>query len=126
MNLHSLLTSARTISTPAATMRTLASPTTDVPMPVAVWRTDLPANASGPLHTIDSDQLVVVVSGALEVRVDGRDFRVEQGDALKLPGGVARVIKAAGGAPASTLTVGQPAARAQVGENAPVAVPWTT
>lgn len=125
MTLHARLEEARTVGTPAATMRTLASPTTTPDLPLAVWRTDLPAGASGPEHVIDVDQFVVVLAGAVDVRVGDRSYVIGTGDGLKLPAGEVRVIAAAHGEPAATLTVGAPAARATVGDNEPVPVPWT-
>ena len=125
MTLHAPLDQARTLSTAAATMRTLASPTTTAALPLAVWRNDLPADATGPEHAIDVDQFVVVLSGAIEVRVGDDSYRVVTGDGLKLPAGAVRVIAAADGAPAATLTVGTPDARATVGDGDPVPVPWT-
>ena len=125
MNLLASLPAARSVTTAAATMRTLTSPTSTPQMPTAIWRTDLPAGASGPEHSIDSDQFVVVINGAIEVRIDDDDHVVGEGDGIKLPSGCTRVIKATDGAPASTITFGQPNARATVGENEPVLVPWT-
>ena len=119
------LGSARTVKTPAATMRTLTSPTSAPAMPVAIWRTDLPASATGPEHAIDTDQFVVVLSGTLDVRIADVDHRVAEGDGIKLPAGATRVIRSADGKPASTLTIGGADARATVGDNAPVPVPWT-
>lgn len=125
MNLLASLPLARSVTTPAATMRTMTSPTSTPPMPTAIWRTDLSAGTSGPEHTIDSDQFVVVISGAIEVRIGDDDHLVGEGDGIKLPSGLSRVITPANGAPASTITFGQPDAHARVGDNDPVLVPWT-
>jgi quercetin dioxygenase-like cupin family protein len=125
MTLHVPLEAARAVSTPAATMRTLASPTTAPDLDVAVWRTELPEGGAGPQHAIDGDQLVVVLRGALRVEIDGTPYDVPEGDAVKLPAGAVRAIAATGGAPATTLTVGRADARATVGDGDPVPVPWT-
>ena len=125
MNLLIDLDHTRCIATAAATMRTLASPTSDPAMPVAVWRTDLPAGSCGPEHTIDADQLVVVLSGAIDVRVGEHHHVVHAGDGIKLPSGVLRVVKAVDDAPAITLTVGGAGALATVAGREPVVVPWT-
>lgn len=124
MNLHVPLDTARSVSTPAATMRTLASPTTSPGLEVSVWRTELPEGSAGPRHAIDRDQLVVVLSGALRVEIDDTAYDVRAGDAVKLPAGAVRTIAASGG-PATTLSVGEPDARASVGDAEPVPVPWT-
>jgi len=125
MNLLASLSEARSVATPAATMRTLTSPTTTPEMPAAIWRTDLPAGTSGPEHTIDSDQFVVVISGAIDVRIGGEPHLVGEGDGIKLPAGCTRVITPAGDSPASTITFGAANAHATVGDNDPVLVPWT-
>lgn len=125
MSLHLTLDTARTVTTPAATMRTLASPTTSPALDRAVWRTDLPAAGTGPRHTVDGDQLVVVVEGAITVEVEDTRYDVVAGDAILLPRGSTRVIAASGGAPATTVTVGTAEATATVGDGDPVPVPWT-
>ena len=125
MSLHVTLDAARTVTTPAATMRTLVTPSTSPGMEVAVWRTDLPAGAVGPRHAIDGDQFVVVLSGALTVEIDGTAYDVGAGDGILLPGGAQRVISTATSEGAATITVGNPGAFATVGDNAPVPVPWT-
>lgn len=125
MNLLASLPRARSATTAAATMRTMTSPTSTPQMPTAIWRTDLSAGTSGPEHTIDSDQFVVVLNGAIEVRIGGEDHLVGEGDGIKLPSGLSRVITPANGSPASTITFGEPNAHATVGDNDPVLVPWT-
>ncbi len=125
MSLHITLETARTVTTPAATMRTLVSPTTSPALDIAVWRTDLPAGSEGPRHAIDGDQLVVVIAGAIAVHIDDSACEVGTGDAILLPGGSSRMIAAAGDEPAITITVGHPNAVATVGDGQPVQVPWT-
>ena len=125
MSLHVTLETAPTVTTPAATMRTLASPSGSPDLAIAVWRTELPAGAAGPRHTIDVDHFVTVLSGSLEVTVDDETYVVPAGDGVKLPGGTPRTIAATADGPVVTLTVGAPGARATVGDGDPVPVPWT-
>jgi quercetin dioxygenase-like cupin family protein len=124
MSLHVTPDTVRTVRTPAATMLTLASPTTTPDLDVAVWRTELPAESLGPRHTIDVDQLLVVLTGSVRVDIDGTSYDVRAGEAVKLPAGTDRVIGAPAGA-AATLTVGAAGAHARVGDGDPVPVPWT-
>jgi quercetin dioxygenase-like cupin family protein len=120
---HVRLLETRVAETPAATMRTYASPSTPVGAEVAVWRTDMPAGATGPLHAIDTDQVVVVLEGDLSAEVDGRSCHVPVGDSLVLPARSQRRLTA-GATGLVTLTASTPGARARVGDADPVVVPW--
>src|SRR3954470_18056277 len=120
---HLPLTDARVVETPAATMRTYASPSTAVPSPVAVWRTEMAAGGTGPLHVVDIDQVVVVVAGQLRAEVDGRELVVPAGDSALLPAGVARRL-GAGSGDLVTVTAAQPGGTARIGSGDPVVVPW--
>jgi quercetin dioxygenase-like cupin family protein len=117
------LAGARVVETPAATMRTYASPSTAIPAPFAVWRTEMAAGAVGPLHVVDVDQVVVVIAGQLRAEVAGREFVVPAGDSALLPAGVDRRL-AAGTGDLVTVTASQPGAMARVGAGGAVAVPW--
>ena len=120
---HLPLADARLVETPAATMRTYASPSTEVPASLAVWRTEMAGGTTGPLHVVDVDQVVVVVAGRLRAEVDGREFVVPAGDSALLPAGVERRL-AADTVDLITVTASQPGATARVGAGDPVAVPW--
>ena len=115
---------ARLTQTPAATMRTYASPSTPVPAPVAIWRTEMTADAAGPVHVVDQDQVVVVVSGRLDAEIDGESASVPAGDALLVPAGSSRRLTAGGGDPLVTVTAAVPGAVAVVAGGDPVPVPW--
>lgn len=119
------LSEARSVETPAATMRTYASPSSGAPAPVAVWRTELPAGSSGPLHTVDVDHVVVVVEGTLVAEVDGTRHEVTAGDGIMLPAGSRRRLTG-GEAAAVTVTAALPGSTARVGDGDPVQVPWAS
>jgi quercetin dioxygenase-like cupin family protein len=120
---HLPVADARVVETPAATMRTYASPSTAVPAPVAVWRTEMAAGSAGPLHVVDVDQVVVVVAGRLHAEIDGRELDVPAGDSALLPAGVERRL-CAGSEDLITVTAAQPGGTARIGAGDPVAVPW--
>ncbi|MGY1809296.1 cupin domain-containing protein [Blastococcus sp. SYSU D00669] len=117
------LSEARVVQTPAATMRTYASPTTPRPAPVAVWRTDMAPGAAGPVHSVDVDQVVVVVEGALVAELDGAQERIATGDSVLLPAGAERRL-VAGDSGAVTVTSSVPGGKAQAAGAEPVPVPW--
>lgn len=105
-------------TTPNATM--LRYPGTDV----ALWRTEMASSASGPLHRIDTDQVVVLVEGVLEVHLADEVRTLGPGDAVLLPAGCERQL-VAGGAGAVTLSAALPGGVARVGDGDPVTVPWS-
>ncbi len=111
------------MATPAATMRTYASPTTPAATEVAVRRTEMTAGVSGPLHAVDTDQVVVVVEGNLSAEIDGCGCDVPAGDSLLLPAGSQRRLTA-GKAGLVTLTASAPGATARAGDADPTPVPW--
>lgn len=96
------LADAPTVETPNAVMRTLASPARDRSA-LAVWHVALQPGASGPEHWIDADQVYVVLSGALDITIDGVAGTAEAGDALFVPRGALRRIRNAGGAPVAAV-----------------------
>jgi quercetin dioxygenase-like cupin family protein len=56
----------RKTETPAGVMTTLASPTLGGAR-TALWRVEMQPGAAGPVHAIDVDQVLTVVSGGLSV-----------------------------------------------------------
>jgi quercetin dioxygenase-like cupin family protein len=118
------LSEARVTETPAATMRTYASPSMPGDVELAVWRTEMASGAAGPLHTVDADQVVVVLEGRLAAEVDGVRHEVAAGDSVVLPAGALRRLHAEDGR-LVTLTASTPAVNARVGGADPVPVPWT-
>ena len=123
MNHLVTLAGARTIETPAAAMRTYASPSADGTADVSVWRTDMAPDTSGPAHVIDTDHVVVVVEGVLMAVVDGTTVEATAGDCVVLPRGAERRLSA-GPSGVTTLTAAQPGSTARAGDADPVRVPW--
>ena len=117
------LDETRAVETPAATMLTYASPTTPTVAPVAVWRTSMGPKVSGPLHSIDTDHVVVVLDGALVAEIDDVESVVDAGECVILPAGVIRKLTA-GPAGVVTLTSALPGSKAALGDSEPVSVPW--
>lgn len=83
----------RRTETPNAVMTTLASPTQGGAAQ-AVWRVDMRAGQSGPLHAIDTEQVWTVLTGAAVVEIDGQRHTVEAGDTVVIPAHLPRRITA--------------------------------
>lgn len=123
MNLLTTLPAARTLDTPAASMRTYASPSADSVADVSVWRTEMAPGTSGPVHVIDTDHVVVVLEGVLTAEVAGTTVEAHAGDCVVLPHGAERRL-IAGPSGLVTLTAAQPGSTARAGDAEPVRVPW--
>ncbi len=86
---------ARVHRTPNAAMTTLAAPSVGS-RELAVWRVRMEPDAAGPEHTVDREQVLTVLTGALSVEVDGGTVAAGPGDTLILPAGVPRRISCGG------------------------------
>lgn len=117
------LAEAPVVETANATMRTHAGPASNGAQ-LAVWRVEMAPGAQGPLHSVDVEQVVVVLEGAVEAAIDGRAYEAAVGDALILPAHAGRRLVNAGRAPALLLVSALPGGRAKVGDGDPVAIPW--
>jgi quercetin dioxygenase-like cupin family protein len=92
---------------------------------VSVWRTTLQPGAAGPVHTIDREQVLVVLGGELTATIDGRVFRAAIGDAVVLPASAVRQLRNDGTDELVTLTAALPGSLARMGDGAAVTVPWS-
>ncbi|MFJ2861516.1 cupin domain-containing protein [Kitasatospora sp. NPDC087314] len=89
-------TDARRIETPNAVMTTYASPTQGSTA-LAMWKVDMEAGKSGPLHAMDVEQIWTFVTGSATVELADGPVTVAAGDTLVLPADVARQITTADG-----------------------------
>jgi quercetin dioxygenase-like cupin family protein len=84
----------RVVTTPNASMTTLASPTQGPSGDLAMWKVEMNAGQRGPMHVFDSEQLWVTQSGTLVIDLDGEQLALGAGDAIVLPGDNPRQITA--------------------------------
>jgi mannose-6-phosphate isomerase-like protein (cupin superfamily) len=93
----------RTVTSPLGAVAALAGPSQGS-NEVATWRIDAVEDVDSPLHEIDRDQIWMPVSGSFEFELgsDASVERVDAGQALLVPAGVARRFRARGG-PAEAL-----------------------
>ncbi len=114
---------ARRTTTPNATMTTHASPTQGATACLSMWTVEMPPAASGPEHSFDAEQVWTVLEGGARVELDGEPHDVTTGDALVLPAGTPRRVRA--GATGMRAVVAAPAgARATPTGGDPVLPPW--
>jgi quercetin dioxygenase-like cupin family protein len=82
----------RRTETPSATMTTLASPTLGPSEGLSLWRVEMEAGVTGPLHVFDSEQLWTVLAGELTIAVDAAPTELGAGDTVVIPAGVERQV----------------------------------
>ncbi|MEE4599217.1 cupin domain-containing protein [Streptomyces sp. DSM 41524] len=85
---------------------------------------EIDAEMSTPVHIIDREQVWMPVSGEFEVVVDGVTERVKAGQAIVLPAGVVRQMKAVDSAAEAfvAMTVGGKAM--MPGSENKIPLPW--
>src|SRR5262245_9723028 len=85
-------TNERTTTTAAGAMSALATPSVGS-RELATWRVRMPAGSTGPLHSIDKEQVWMPLAGVFEITVDGETRTLAPGQAGILPAGVDRLIR---------------------------------
>lgn len=113
----------RTTKSPAGAMFGLAAPSQGS-TEVSTWRVELNADSATPVHIIDREQVWMPLGGEFEVDVEGEVERAGAGQAVVLPAGVVRQVKAVGG-PARALVAMAVGGRAMLpGKEDRIPLPW--
>jgi quercetin dioxygenase-like cupin family protein len=82
----------RHTETPVGVMTTLASPTLGPTEGLSLWRVEMEAGVTGPLHVFDREQLWTALAGELTITVDGTPTELAEGDTIVIPAGVERQV----------------------------------
>ncbi len=113
----------RTTRTPAGAMFGLAGPSQGS-TEVSTWRVELGADTATPVHIIDREQVWMPLSGEFEVVVEGKTEQAKSGQAVVVPAGAVRQIKAVGG-PAEALVAMVVGGKAMMpGSENKIPLPW--
>lgn len=88
----------RRTETPNAVMTTLASPETAETAALSLWRVELAAGASGPVHTMDSEQIWTVDAGSGACTVGEVRHDLEAGDTIRIAADAERQFTSEAGA----------------------------
>jgi quercetin dioxygenase-like cupin family protein len=91
---------------------------------LATWRVTLDAGAASPLHSLDGDEVFIVLGGAADFQVDGKTLAVRAGDAITVSAGTKFRFTAAGGAPFEAIACVTAGVQARVEDGAPFAPSW--
>jgi len=116
-------TDARTTTTAAAVHTALAAPSQGS-TELCNWRVRMQPATSGPLHSIDREQLWTVLAGSLTITCGERTDQAITGQTVILPAGVDRQVTS-GDEPVDVLVCMPAGGMASVpGGAAPIALPW--
>jgi quercetin dioxygenase-like cupin family protein len=81
----------------------------------AVWRTRVEPHQTGALHHMTREEIIVGLSGAAEIRLDGERHRLAPGDAFAVPAFTDFVLECAGDVPFEAMVVLPAGGRAVIG-----------
>ncbi|MFD4370673.1 cupin domain-containing protein [Streptomyces sp. NPDC058486] len=113
----------RTTTTPAGSMFGLAGPSQGS-AEVSTWRVALGADSATPVHIIDREQVWMPLSGEFEIETDGDTGYAKPGQAIIVPAGAVRRLKAARG-PAEALVAMPVGGKAMMpGGEDKIPLPW--
>ncbi|WP_433663531.1 cupin domain-containing protein [Nocardia sp. CA-128927] len=91
---------------------------------LALWRVEVPADRTGPVHFIDTEQIWTIVAGRLTIDLDGTKLTAAEGDTVILPADVLRQVST-DDAGFTAIVAAQAGAKAGVpGSDTMVVPPW--
>ncbi|MFJ5774557.1 cupin domain-containing protein [Streptomyces sp. NPDC093094] len=113
----------RTTRTPSGSMFALAAPSQGS-AEVSTWRVELGADSATPVHIVDREQVWMPLSGEFEIEAEGEIRYAEAGQAVIVPAGAVRRLKAVGG-PAEAVVAMAVGGRAMLpGSEDKIPLPW--
>ncbi len=93
---------------------------------LCAWRIDVPPGSIGVAHTITREEIVFVLSGAMELALDEATYTVPAGDAAVLPAGATVRVDNAGDEPVTAWVTTSIGLEAQLADGSRIVPPWAT
>jgi quercetin dioxygenase-like cupin family protein len=93
---------------------------------LCAWRIDVPPGSTGVAHTITREEIVFVLSGAIEMTLDQHTSTVRAGDVAVLPTGATVRVDNAGDEPATAWVTTSVGLEARLADGSRIVPPWTT
>jgi quercetin dioxygenase-like cupin family protein len=91
----------------------------------SVWRLRLEPDAPGVAHSVDREEIFVVLAGRALATLAGETAELRPGDALVVPAGQTFALAGAGGEAFEAVALVPVGARASMPQGEPFAPPWT-
>jgi quercetin dioxygenase-like cupin family protein len=93
---------------------------------LCAWRIDVPPGSTGIAHTITREEVVLVLSGAMDLTLDERVSTVRDGDVAVLPAGATVRVDNTGEAPVTAWVTTSVGLEAELADGSRIVPPWTT
>ena len=93
---------------------------------LCAWRIDVPPGSTGDAHTITREEIVFVLSGAMELTLDEAASTVPAGDVAVLPAGATVRVDNAGDEPVTAWVTTSIGLEAQLADGSRIVPPWAT
>ncbi|GCB47444.1 cupin domain-containing protein [Streptomyces sp. NL15-2K] len=113
----------RTTKTPAGSMFGLAAPSQGS-TEVSTWRVEVGADSATPVHIIDREQVWMPLSGEFEIEVEGKTGRATAGQAVIVPAGAVRQLRALGGPAEAVVAMAVGGKAMMPGSEDKIPLPW--
>ncbi|MFG2312483.1 cupin domain-containing protein [Streptomyces sp. NPDC048566] len=91
---------------------------------LCAWRTEIPAGLRAPVHTVDREEILHLLTGTLLVTLDGRAERVGAGDTVIVNAGTAFGVENPGDRPATAWVTTSVGLRAELPDGSVLSPPW--
>ncbi|HYU03729.1 MAG TPA: cupin domain-containing protein [Jatrophihabitantaceae bacterium] len=93
---------------------------------LCAWRIDVPPGSTGVAHTITREEIVFVLSGAMELTLDKAASTVRAGDVAVLPAGATVRLDNAGDEAVTAWVTTSVGLEAHLADGSRIVPPWTT
>ncbi len=91
---------------------------------LAVWRVEMQPGAAGPVHSVDVEQVLVVLRGELQLEVDGTTTVLPEDGSGVLPAGAQRQLTNRSAGITVAIVCSRSGALASTADRTDVTIPW--
>ncbi|NJP47470.1 cupin domain-containing protein [Actinacidiphila epipremni] len=93
---------------------------------LCAWRGELPPGSGGPAHTISREEVFLVLSGELDLTIDGTTRRLSPGDAAVAPAGATLAVANSSQEPAAMWVTTSVGLSATLPDGSRISPPWAS
>jgi quercetin dioxygenase-like cupin family protein len=91
---------------------------------LCAWRGEIPAGTAGPAHTISREEVFLLLSGSLELTIDGESRLLSPGDVAIAPAGTRLGVTNPTAEPATMWVTTTLGLEAELADGSRISPPW--